>query len=105
MRRLRDQTPLEEIAARGGLDLDLLQNVEAGRKPVDEFLARQILADGFGLEAPDIDRLIVGVRLYDLGLRDNAIRPLIADVILKTVPATVRRELQEIYRRYTSLER
>jgi len=82
----------------------LLRAIETRRKPVDEALARQILTEGFALDPLDTERLIIGVRLYDLGLRDNAIRPLVADVILKTVPDSIRRQLRHLYISYTSAD-
>jgi hypothetical protein len=102
LKRLRGSTPLQVVAARSELDEALLHGIEAGRRPVDEALARHILLKGFALDPLDTQRLILGVRLFDLGLRDNLVRPLIADVILKTVPAKTQRQLRQLYRDYTS---
>ena len=104
LRRLRGDTPLQIIAARCELEEAFLRGIEAGRTRVDEAIASHILLKGFELDPLDTRRLVLGVRLFDLGLRDNAIRPLIADVILNTAPAKIRRQLRQIYLDYTSGE-
>ena len=100
LRRLRGRTPLSEVAARAGLNEEYLTNLEAGEVPVDETLARQILRDGLDLHRKDINRLILGLHLYDLGLKDNDLRQLVIALIRRELPAAVRAELKELYRRY-----
>jgi hypothetical protein len=101
LRRLRGQTPLPTLAAQAQLDPEELSQIEAGRVPVDEILARRILKEGFALKKPDIDRLILGIQLYDLGLKDNDLRQLVIAVIRKETPPSVEAALKELYRRST----
>ncbi len=72
LKRLRGQTSLETMAERAGLEADYLAQVEAGQILVEEKLARQILRRGFDLHRPDADRLLLGIQLYDLGLKEVA---------------------------------
>jgi hypothetical protein len=74
--------------------------VEAGQVLVEEKLAWQILRRGFDLPRPDADRLLLGIQLYDLGLKDNAIRQLVIAVIRKEMPADIQDELRQLYERY-----
>jgi|SRR6266511_2490630 len=99
LKRLRGQTSLETMAERAGLEADYLAQVEAGQILVEEKLARQILRRGFDLHRPDADRLLLGIQLYDLGLKDNAIRQLVIAVIRKETPADIQDELRQLYER------
>jgi hypothetical protein len=102
LRKMRGTTSLEELAARTGIEAPRLAYVESGRLTADEWLARLILRQGFELEKPDIDRLILGIELYDLGLRDNEVRQLLVDFISKTAPTHLGERLRELYRSYSS---
>ncbi len=99
LKRLRGQTPLETIGERTGLDPEQLVAIEAGRVRVEEAQARQILKQGFALPRPDIDRLLLGIQLYDLGLKDNDMRQLVIAIIAKELSATHLDELRVFYRR------
>jgi hypothetical protein len=101
LRRLRGKTPLATIAHRCQLDLQYLENVEAGRVLLDETMARTILRDGFDLHRQDINRLVLGVQLYDLGLKDNDLRRLVIAWIRKELPPPVRDEVKQLSRRIT----
>src|SRR4051794_15699920 len=67
LRKMRGSIPLDELAARTGFDGEYLKSLEAGRLPADEFIARHVLSRGFRLGRDDVDRLILGIQLYDLG--------------------------------------
>lgn len=103
LRRLRGQTPLSALAELARLAPEELERIEAGRVPVEEALARRILKDGFALKKPDIDRLLLGIQLYDLGLKDNDIRQLVIAVIGKELPAALQEELRQLYRRFQAM--
>ncbi|HTE20977.1 MAG TPA: hypothetical protein VK689_21640 [Armatimonadota bacterium] len=100
LKRLRGTTPLAALAEQCGCDERLLARLEAGHRPVDEATARDLLRRGFGLAKRDIDRFILGIQLYDLGLRDNDLRQLVLDLLLKTAPENVREQLRRLYRNY-----
>jgi transcriptional regulator with XRE-family HTH domain len=99
LRRLRGKNPPAEMASRMGIAEHELAQIEAGELPVDRATARRLLRRGFVLPRPDIERLILGVELYDLGLKDNDIRQLVMAVIRKEAPAQVGKELKALYRR------
>src|SRR4051794_19674563 len=101
LRRLRGKTPLATIAQRCQLDLPDLEDVEAGRVLLDEMMTRTILRAGFDLHRQDINRLILGVQLYDLGLKDNDTRQLVIAWIRKELPPLVRDEVKTLPRRIT----
>ncbi|HSC20951.1 MAG TPA: helix-turn-helix domain-containing protein [Solirubrobacterales bacterium] len=101
LRRLRGRTPLPEVAHRMQLAASELTEIEAGRVPVDRPTARRLLRRGFALPRMDVERLILGVELYDLGLKDNEIRQLVIAVIRKELPEPLREELKALYRRTT----
>lgn len=102
LRRLRGQTPLTALAPLTRLAREELERIEAGRERVDEALARRLLKDGFALKKPDIDRLILGIQLYDLGLKDNEIRQLVIAVIGKELSEALQDELRQLCRRSQS---
>jgi transcriptional regulator with XRE-family HTH domain len=102
IRRLRGETPLLLVAQRLGLAPEYVAQVEAGQVLVDPETARRLLRQGFAVHRQDVGRLILGVQLYDLGLRDNEIRQLVIGVIRKEWPAPVREELKQLYRRATA---
>lgn len=99
---MRGTAPLDLIAARTALDTGYLASLEAGRHVADEFVARLILKGGFKLEEQDVTRLILGVQLYDLGLREHDLRQLVIDIIQKRTPPQVREEVRRLYRSYAS---
>jgi hypothetical protein len=99
LRRLRGSTPLADLAARTGLPEAYLTNVEAGTTPVDEAMARSLLRTGFALPRQDIHRLILGLHLYDLGLKDNDLRQLVIAAIRQELPEPLQVALKELSRR------
>lgn len=101
LRTLRGVTPRAEIADRTRLDEPYLARIEGGRTLADEVMVRHILAKGFGLARIDVARLVLGLQLYDLGLRDPELRLLVVDLITKSIPVRVREELVALYRGYT----
>src|SRR5438105_5388472 len=101
LRRLRGRTPLTTVAQQAQLEWDDLVRIEAGQAAVDERMARHILQRGLRLRRKDINRLLLGLKLYDLGLRDNDIRQLVIAVIRKELPRSVQDELRQLYRRAT----
>jgi hypothetical protein len=102
LHRLRGETPLETIGEHAGLEAEYLANLEANRLPIDEVMARHILQRGFDLDEQDTGRLILGIQLYDLGLKDNEIRHLVIGVIRKETPPPVRAELKRLSHHYSS---
>jgi hypothetical protein len=92
--------PMEQVAERTGFDLRYLRNLVERRQIADELVARHILKTGFRMEEPDVDQLILGIQLFDLGLRDNEFRQLVIDLIRKTTPVPVREQLRRLYRSY-----
>jgi hypothetical protein len=100
LRRMRGTTPLSTLATRTRFDEGYLASLEAGRRTADEFTVRHILSRGFELDNEDVSRLVLGIELYDLGLRDNDFRQLTIDLILKAVPARAREEIRRLYHRY-----
>ena len=100
LRKLRGTTSLATLAQRTALDESYLASVEAGRRVADEFVVRHILTKGFALDRGDTQRLVLGIQLYDLGLRDNDLRQLVVDLIMKTTPGKTREQLRAHYRRY-----
>jgi hypothetical protein len=101
LRRLRGITPVEQLAERIGVSAEFIVNVETAVTPIGESTARYFLKHGFGLDQNEVKRLILGIRLYDLGLRDNIVRQFVEDVILKTAPPDVQAELRRLYRSYS----
>jgi hypothetical protein len=101
LRRLRGKTPLATIAQRSQLDAQFLENVEAGQVFLDETMAHTLLRHGFDLHPKDTNRLLLGVQLYDLGLKDNDIRQLVIALIRKELPPPVRDELKRLSRGIT----
>jgi transcriptional regulator with XRE-family HTH domain len=99
LRRLRGAIPLETVGERAGLAPEHLTQIEAGELPVEEASARHILRRGLDLPRSDVDRLLLGIQLYDLGLKDNEIRQLAIAVIRREVPAPIQEELKQLYRR------
>jgi transcriptional regulator with XRE-family HTH domain len=100
LRRLRGRTPLADIATRMDLHEPYLMEIETGAQRPDETLARRILREGFALPRKDIDRLILGLYLYDLGLKDNDLRQLVIALIRRELPPPARAQLKELARRY-----
>jgi hypothetical protein len=100
LRRLRGTTPLATIAKRTTFDEGYLASLESGRRVADEFTARHVLARGFELDKSDVTRVILGVQLYDIGLRDPDFRQLVVDLVVKKTPAPVRDKLRRLYRSY-----
>lgn len=101
LRKLRGTTPLEELTMATKLEPGYLASIEAGRTVPEEVVARHILRQGLGLDRVETARVILGIQLYDLGLRDADFRQLVIDLILKSVPAPAREELRCLYRRYS----
>lgn len=100
LRQMRGTTPLEEIARRTRRELLYLQDIEARRLIPDAKIANQILMRGFELDEADSRRAILGIQLYDLGLKDNDIRQLVIAVINGVVPEACAAELRRLYREY-----
>jgi transcriptional regulator with XRE-family HTH domain len=100
LRRMRGQVSIAELAEKAGVYPEALAKVEAGRLSPDEGMVRLILGRGLGLPREDVDRTGLGLRLYDLGLRDNDIRQLVIDVLQRRIPDAARAELKRLYRGY-----
>lgn len=100
LRKMRGSTSLTEIADRTTLDESYLARVEGGRAVADEFVVRHILAKAFDLERRDITRVVLGIQLYDLGLRDSDLRQLTVDLITQDAPTKVRERAKQLYREY-----
>lgn len=98
LRRMRGTIPLGKIAQRIRREPQFLENIESGRVVPDERVARAILTRGFDLDADESRRAILGIQLYDLGLKDNDIRQLVIAVIEGSVPETTRASLKRHYR-------
>lgn len=101
LRKLRGQIPLEEIGRKAFIPLDYLRAIERGDEVADQKLAARILTDAFALSSVDTRRLLVGIELYDLGLRDPEIRQLVADVIARRTPPKVVEALRRLYLGYS----
>ena len=99
LRRLRGKTALEMMAQHAELDPADLAQIEAGHRVVDQGVASRILQRGLGLPRKDAHRLILGLHLYDLGLKDNDLRQLVIALIRKELPPTTQDELRHVYRR------
>jgi hypothetical protein len=102
LRRLRGKTPLETIGQAAALDPVYLDHLERTQVLVDLTMARHILQRGLGLPRGDANRLILGLQLYDLGLKDNELRQLVIAAIRKELPISTRTELKQLYRRYAA---
>jgi hypothetical protein len=100
LRTMRGVTPLVEIADLTRLDEPYLARLEGGRTFADEVMVRHILTKGFGLARAEVARLVLGLQLYDLGLRDPELRLLVIDLITKSAPVDVRKRLHALYRGY-----
>lgn len=100
LRKLRGTTPLATLAAQTRFEEGYLAGLETGRQVADEFVARHILSRGFDLSKPEVTRVVLGIQLYDLGLRDNDFRQLTIDLILKAVPARTREAIRGLYHDY-----
>ena len=87
-----------------GLSYSHLANVEAGRRTLSEPRARQVLRRGFRLGEKEADRLLLEVHLLDHGLKDPTLRRLVIDLAQGRVPATVRRQIAQLYRGCRSLD-
>lgn len=101
-RQMRASTPLATIAEYTGLSPDYLLRIEEGRLVVDAETASNLLLKGFGLTEAEVHRLILGVQLYDLGLRNADMRKIVTDLIRKEAPAGAAGALRETYRRLTT---
>lgn len=101
LRKMRGVTPLSTIAKRTAVDEGYLLSVERGQIIADELLVRQILRQGFDLDKHDTTRVVLGIALYDLGLRDSDLRQLVIDLITRDTPAGVRERAKRLFRSYT----
>lgn len=101
LRRLRGTTSLEELARKTALEESYLAGVEAGKRVAEEVIVRHILRTGFALSVRDTTRLVLGIQLYELGLRDNEIRQLVVDLITREVTEAVRERVRLAYRSYS----
>jgi transcriptional regulator with XRE-family HTH domain len=101
LQKLRGPLTLSALARRTALDEHYLAGLETGRQTPDEFVVRHILTRGFGLDQPDTTRFVLGLQLYDLGLRDTDLRQLVVDLITKESPKKVVEQLRRIYRSYS----
>lgn len=102
VRTMRGQVPRAEIAERAGLEEAYLEDIESGRITPDERVASRLLRLGFALDTAETRRAILGIQLYDLGLKDNEIRQLVVDVMLGAAPEGVRQQLRRLYARYAT---
>ena len=102
LRKMRGPQSLAELAKRTTFDERYLLALEAGRQVPEEFVVRHILRRGFGLSQRDASRFVLGVQLYDLGLRDTDLRQLVIDLITKESPKKVPDQLRQIYRGYVA---
>lgn len=100
LRRVQGNLTLEEIARRAHLALPLLEQITSGQREPDEAQARQILTRGLEMEPEDVERALLGLRLYELGLRDNDVRQLIADEIRGVLPVRLRSRLFRVADEY-----
>jgi hypothetical protein len=98
LKRLRGTTSLEQLSERTGRTPEELTQIEAGQLAVDEREARQLLKQSFALPRTDVDRLLLGIQLYDLGLKDNELRQLVIALIRKELPTAIQDSLRELYR-------
>jgi len=100
LRLMRGTTPRAEIAARAQVDAAYLEALETGRVTADEQVAHHLLRHGFQLDPDEARRAVLGIQLFDLGLKDNELRQLVLDVILNTVPDAIRQQLHTLYQSY-----
>jgi hypothetical protein len=103
LKRLRGQTPLETLGERTGLDPASLAQVESGKVVMEESQARHLLRQGFDLPRSDVDRLLLGIQLYDLGLKENAVRQLVIAVIRKEAPPDTQAALRQLAEQYQAV--
>ena len=105
LKRLRGgNLPLAELARRTALDEQYLERIEAGRLVTEVVIVRHILFKGFRLERPYVQRLVLGIQLFDLGLRDNDLRQLTVDLITRRTPPRIREQIRALYHRYADRE-
>jgi len=97
---MRGTTPLKQIARKTRLDVSCLQSLETGRVLPDTALARRVLRRAFDVDQENAARLVLGLQLYDLGLRDNELRQLVIALIRKAIPERDQEEIRGIYRRH-----
>lgn len=98
LRNLRGTHPLPTLAEASGVAAAFLAGVEAGEHVVDPETARRILARGLGLPPAEVERLLLGIQLYDLGLRDASLRKIVIAVIHKEAPPGARAAVIQAYR-------
>lgn len=101
LRRMRGGLPLAELARRAKVPFVALERIATGEQIATEAQARQILGRGLELTPADVERVLLGLRLYDLGLRDNDVRQLVADEIHGLLPARMRARLFRLAREYS----
>lgn len=102
LRRMRGKLPLQELARRARVPFGILERIAAGKQVPEEAQARQILRMGLELTPEDVERTLLGLRLYDLGLRDNGVRELVTDEILGRLPLPIRARLFRLAGEYES---
>jgi hypothetical protein len=100
LKKMRRSVSLVDLSERTGYAVAILEGIELRRMPANELQAREILARGFSLERADVDRLILGLKLYELGLKDNDFRLLTIDVIRDELPIATRDAIRKLYLDY-----
>ena len=100
LRELRGTVPLREVGRRCGLSYSYLAKVEAGRKVLGAERARRVLRDGFGYPDAAAESALIQVGLRDLGLKDPALRRLVAGLVEGSLPDALSRSLSRMADRY-----
>lgn len=96
--KMRANESVLNVADRIGLAPTQLMDIEKGKLPVNDRLAGRILRQGFGLTTEEIRPLLLGCKLADLGLHDDAIRQVVVGAILGTLTPEAKDGLRDIYR-------
>jgi len=100
LRQMRGTTPVEQIAQQARIDPGYLRSVESGYRVVDQIVAYELLRKVFELDDREARRTMLGIQLYDLGLRDGELRQLVIDLIRGETPRAIQEQLRKAYRRY-----
>jgi len=71
---MRGTVPLEKIVQATKFDVGYLASIKAGCRVSEETTVRQIQSRGYDLKRQEVSRLVLGLRLYELGLPHRAVR-------------------------------